>query len=303
MSSGNSESKESKKTTGKTTENKTNTDNPEEDEEEYDAEEDEASVDDMDVDDAEDNEEGRSFVEEAEEEVFSLLPSEDRHIQHVNKYVGRNLASFGYTSLGGDRMDRAGAATIKFVIVTPDGSYVDPMDEEGLKQYVVKAQNVEPNTEINIGYMLDSDGEEYDNLTNFVSCDVIDLSVLKIGDETEPAKLTEIKTAPDRYTYYIRDYTGKNLASFGYTSLGGDRMDSYGNGYIKLTLVPDDGSFIDPEDQEAIKQYVVTGQDLEPNSELKFEYMKDNEGEEYDNLISNQSYDTITLYVKKLETE
>lgn len=68
---------------------------------------------------------------------FSLNSSTDKHIQYINNYVGRNLASFGYTSIVGSRLDTIGAGTIQFVFVTPDGSYIDPEDEESLKGYTV----------------------------------------------------------------------------------------------------------------------------------------------------------------------
>ena len=31
----------------------------------------------------------------------------------------------------------------------------------------------------------------------------------------------EVKQSPDKYTWYIKDYVGKNVAAFGYTSMGG----------------------------------------------------------------------------------
>ena len=67
--------------------------------------------------------------------------------------------------------------------------------------------------------------------------------------ETEISKHKEvtIKTSPDKYTWYVKDYVGKNLASFGYTSLGGDRMDHYGEGYIELALINQSGKYIDIE--------------------------------------------------------
>lgn len=45
-----------------------------------------------------------------------------------------------------------------------------------------------------------------------------------------------IKDSPDKYTWYIKNYVGKNCASIGYTSMGGDRMDHYGAGYIELVI-------------------------------------------------------------------
>ena len=47
-------------------------------------------------------------------------------------------------------------------------------------------------------------------------------------------------------------------------------MDHYGAGYIKFVIVSDDGSFIDPEDTELLKNYVITGQSVSPNTELKY---------------------------------
>ena len=113
--------------------------------------------------------------------------------------------------------------------------------------------------------------------------------------------MTAIKTAADRRTYYIRDYVGKNVANVGYTSLGGTRNDKYGAAYIQFVFVTDDGVYIDPSDEDQMKQYVVTGQDVAPNSEMKLIFMTNSKGEEYSNLIESQTYNKITLYVKKNE--
>lgn len=63
-----------------------------------------------------------------------------------------------------------------------------------------------------------------------------------------------INPSPDKYTWYIKDYAGKNIASFGYTSLGGDRRDSYGATSLALILVMEDGSYIDIEDENLLKE-------------------------------------------------
>ena len=34
-----------------------------------------------------------------------------------------------------------------------------------------------------------------------------------------------VKRSPDKYTWYIQDYVGRNAASIGYASLGGDRLE------------------------------------------------------------------------------
>ncbi len=34
-----------------------------------------------------------------------------------------------------------------------------------------------------------------------------------------------VNPSSDRYTWYLQDYVGRNAAGFGYTSLGGDRLE------------------------------------------------------------------------------
>ena len=66
-------------------------------------------------------------------------------------------------------------------------------------------------------------------------------------ESNENHETITIKTSPDKYTWYIKDYVGKNVASFGYTSIGGNRMDRYGDGLLKIILVKEDSSYIDIE--------------------------------------------------------
>ena len=102
---------------------------------------------------------------------------------------------------------------------------------------------------------------------------------------SNPFANVEIKTSPDKYTWYIKNYAGKNMASIGYTSMGGDRMDSYGNGYIQLILRTPNGEYVDIHNEDDLKNWRVIGQSLEPNTEIKYTYQVDSDGEEYDNLI------------------
>ena len=62
----------------------------------------------------------------------------------------------------------------------------------------------------------------------------------------------------------------------------------------------DDGSYVDISD-ETLRKYVVTGQNLEPNTELKLEYSKDESGAEYSNLVESQNISEIELYVSMIE--
>ena len=234
----------------------------------------------------------------------AVNPSPDRYTWYIQDYVGRNAAGFGYTSLGGDRLEKYGAGYLEFIFVTEDGMYIDIEDEALLQKYIVTGQNLAPNTEMKYVFRKDSNGKEYSNLIDFQSVRLIDLTVKRmdgtIAGDPVAFELIPINPSPDKYTAYIRNYVGKNVASFGYTSLGGDRRDKYGAGNIKFNFVADDGAYLDPENMDILKQYVVTAQDVAPNSEMKLVFRKDSKGNEYDNLIDSQTYQTITLYVHKL---
>ena len=235
----------------------------------------------------------------------AVNPSPDKYTWYIQDYVGRNAAGFGYTSLGGDRLEKYGAGYLEFIFVTEDGSYLDIEDETQLQQYVVTGQNLAPNTEMKYIFTKDSQGNEYSNLIDSQSQRLIDLTVRRIDGTTagEPIafELIPIKPALDKYTCYIRNYVGKNVLSFGYTSLGGDRRDKYGATTVKFNFVAEDGAWLDPENEDLLKQYVVTAQDVAPNSEMKLTYLKDSRGNEYSNLIDSQTYQSITLYVRKLD--
>ena len=229
----------------------------------------------------------------------TIKQSPDKYTWYIKNYVGKNCASFGYTSLGGKRMDHYGAGYIELVLVTPDGAYIDIETDDDLKQYVVTAQNLAPNTELKYIFDKDSDGNEYDNLISWQSCEEIVLCVKKIGTSEETALgLTAINPSPDKYTWYIRDYTGRNLASCGYLAMSGKRMDHYGAGYIRFVITSDDGTFIDPQDTELLKNYVITGQSVAPNTELTYVFDTDSDGNEYDNLVHSQNLEEIELTVK-----
>lgn len=201
-------------------------------------------------------------------------------------------------------MDRYGAGLVELVFVTTDGSYVDVESEDVLKEYSVVKQNIAPNTVLKLVFDNDSEGNEYDNLVASQSYEEIVLCVKKNNaKEQQQIDITEIKPSSDKYTWYIADYVGRNLASCGYTSMGGDLMHKYGAGIIELIIVADDGSYVDPEDAEALKNYVVTGQNISPNTELKLTFDKDSAGVEYDNIVESQNIEEIELYVKRLTSD
>ena len=61
------------------------------------------------------------------------------------------------------------------------------------------------------------------------------------------------------------------------------------------------GTYVDAGDINDLKKYIVVGQDVEPNTELKLEYETNSRGEEYDNLIRSQNYEEINLTVRPID--
>lgn len=239
---------------------------------------------------------------ENKNESVKIKVSPDKYTWYIKNYVGKNAASFGYTSIGGRRLDSYGEGLLKVIFVTEQGKYIDISNEGELKKYVVVEQNVEPNTELKYTFEKDSEGKEYDNLVESQTIEEIVLVVKNVGSlEESNTLLTEINVSPDKYTYYIRDYVGRNLASCGYLTIGGELRDEYGASTIVFVITADDGSYVDVTDESVIKKYVVTEQDVSPNTELKLEYEKDSNGKEYSNLIHVQNIEEVELRVSLIE--
>lgn len=229
-------------------------------------------------------------------ENIEIKASPDKYTWYIKNYIGKNAASIGYTSMGGDRMDEYGNGYLKLVLQTPNGEFVDIENEDSLKEWKVIGQSLAPNTEIKYTYDVDSDGVEYDSLIAFQNIEEIVLALGPVGEDVNVPTLTAIKPA-DRYTNYIREYIGRNLAECGYTSMGGDRMDQYGNAYLKLTMVSTNGDFVDINDDAEISKWVVVAQNLQPNTEWTCTYDVDSDGNEYSSLIALQSIEEILLAV------
>lgn len=235
-------------------------------------------------------------------ETITIKTSPDKYTWYIKDYVGKNVASFGYTSIGGNRMDRYGDGLLKIILVKEDSSYIDIENEEELKNYVVVEQNLNPNTEMKYVFQKDEEGKEYDGLIESQTFEEMVLVVKEVGSTSENAtELTEINASPDKYTRYVRDYVGRNLATCGYLSMGGSLRDTYGATNIAFVITTDDGSYIDVSDAETLKRYRVTGQNISPNTEMKLEFLKDENGEEYENLVDSQSIEEIELYVSFIE--
>lgn len=225
--------------------------------------------------------------------------SEGIYAYSVRNYVGKNAASIG-TQSGDYKVEEYGSGELRIIFVTEDGLLLSPNDAELLKNYTVVGQNISSGSPVAVVHKRDSSGDPYDSLVAFQSYDEIVLFVAPVGNNSYVPDFVEPLPTMDRHIYYIREYTGRNAAAFGSYS-GDKRIDSYGVGEVTIEFTSEDGSFVDASDINLLKQYVVTGQDIEANSELTFVYKTDSSGHEYDSLIKSQSHQVISLTVRKLD--
>ena len=91
-------------------------------------------------------------------------------------------------------MDQYGNAYVHLAVYADDGSYVDIQNSSDMKNYVVIAQNIVPNTELKMVYSVDSNGNEYDNLVASQNIEEIELIVTKVNSYTEAPEETVPET-------------------------------------------------------------------------------------------------------------
>ena len=245
---------------------------------------------------------GTSVSKKAESPTISENTQTDDsqgiYTYQVRNYVGKNLASIGKIQ-NKQLIDEYGSGDVRIIVVTEDGRFI-PADSDLKKEYTVVAQNIEAGKDITVVHLRNSRGEPYSNLVDYQSYDEIVLYVAPIGQQGYTPQITAIQPTLDRHIYHIRDYSGRNAASFGTTNKS-TRIDEYGHGKIRFVFTSESGEFVDAEDLNDLKRYIVVGQDIEPNTELKLEYETNSRGEEYDNLIRSQNYEEINLTVRKLD--
>lgn len=120
-----------------------------------------------------------------------------------------------------------------------------------------------------------------------------------VSESSNSSTREKIKESPDKYTWYIKDYTGRNASQACTWRLGGNCMDDYGDSHVTMVFITEDGSAVTDEN---ISEYVVIGQSVEPNSEQKLVFEKMDDGQE-SGWIESQTYKEIELEVKKVGKE
>lgn len=227
--------------------------------------------------------------------------SPDKYTWYMKDYYGKNLASFGYTAMGGFRADHYGDGYMRFAFLTPNGEYVDIQDQNDMSKWRVVGQSIAPNTEIKYIYGSEIDGTESEGWVQYQTIDELVLALAPVGTSVEAPVLTPILPSPDPHTEYVRDYVGRNLSQCGYVSMGGNLTQQYGTAYMRLIVNTNDGSLVDLQDKEALKNFVVVRQSVAPNSEIKLSFEKGSSGQELLDAVHDQNIEEIDLYVVPLD--
>lgn len=241
------------------------------------------------------------LVETEPHDFVEINISPDKYTWYLKDYYGKNLASFGYTTMGGFRADYYGDGYMHLAFLTPNGEYVDIKDQDDMSKWRVIGQSLAPNTEIKYIYEVEEDGTESDSWVEYQTVDELVLALAPVGKSVKPPVLTPILPSPDPHTEYVRDYVGRNLSQCGYVSMGGNLTQEYGTAYVRLIVNTDDGSLVDLQDEDALKKYVVIGQSIAPNTEIKLSFKKGSNGEESLDRVHDQSIEEIDLYVVPLD--
>lgn len=216
----------------------------------------------------------------------------------IRNYVGKNAMDVGKQD-GNYFVDEYGSAKLKIVFKTVDGTYLDTKNLGQMNQYTIVAQSIKADEKLNVFNQKNAEGNSYKNLIDYQSYEEIVLVVANgKGEFTE--KLTAPKPIPDRYTYYIKDYVGRNALSIGEIT-NNTRVDKYGNSDLIIVFINPDGTSADISDENQLKDYVVTSQDIPVNSKQKIEYETNSNGVEYRSLIKNKTYKKIDLTIEKIE--
>lgn len=245
---------------------------------------------------------GTSYSKKAESPTITENAQTDDskgiYTYQIRNYVGKNLASVGKFQ-NGQLIDEYGSGDLRIIVVSENGMLI-PADSDLKKEYTVVAQNLESGTDITVVHLRDSRGKPYSNLVDYQSYDELILYVSPVGEQGYVPQITSIQPTLDRHIYHVRDYVGRNAASFG-EDKNSNQIDEYGHGEIRIVFTSESGAYVDAGNLNELKKYIVVGQDIDPNTELKLEYETNSRGEEYDNLIRSQNYEEINLTVRPID--
>lgn len=138
---------------------------------------------------------------------------------------------------------------------------------------------------------------------------IISMSLLLVGcsdGEKESAgnenKLKEervvVKKSTDKSIEYVKNYVGRNADDIGYQAMNGNFLEKYGEALVQIVFLTESGEQVNSDNRS---EFVITKQNVDPNTEINLTFKKDKDGKEYDSLIDTQSIDEIELTAKRIK--
>lgn len=112
-----------------------------------------------------------------------------------------------------------------------------------------------------------------------------------ILDQSGNARPAKTKPSPDKYTWFIKDYVGRNASDSCSYRLNEECMEDYGDATLTIKFVTEDGSKVSKDN---VNNYIVTDQSVAPDTQLTLTYQ---EGYDY---VANQNIEEIVLNVKPI---
>lgn len=70
---------------------------------------------------------------------------------------------------------------------------------------------------------------------------------------------------------------------------------------VSEPICTETGKYIDPSDEDLLKTYIVSKQDVKPDTKLKYSYCVDPDTKEESTIVNKQSISEVLLYVKKID--
>lgn len=112
-----------------------------------------------------------------------------------------------------------------------------------------------------------------------------------VVDESGNKRPAKTKPSPDKYTWFIKDYVGRNASDSCSYRLNDECMEDYGDSTLTIKFVTADGSKVSKDN---VSNYIVTDQSVDPDTQLTLVY---EEGYDY---VKSQNIEEIVLNMKPI---
>lgn len=114
-----------------------------------------------------------------------------------------------------------------------------------------------------------------------------------IVDESGNKRPAKTKPSPDKATWYIKDYVGRNASDSCSFRINGDCMEDYGDATLTIKFITEDSTKVTKDN---VGNYIVTDQSVAPDTQINLVFA---DGYDY---VESQNIEEIILNVKSLNS-